>query len=209
MKKGLVLAAALLGATGFCFGQEPYRVAKGHTLLGHGRITRKLTETGGMFTQMVMDFKKDGKLVEVTTETTIDPTGAFVREVETVTPDGKPPEEQFVVNYDSSGAHVVLKQHAVPTKTDVAPLPELSPGDPSELWFIKTQPKVGDSCKFQVFSPEKMNWEPGETTYVSTTQGRHVIKTTIGDRTIDTVLDDTGYIIRLTDSSGFRLVRDR
>jgi len=203
MKRSFIALAAFAAvASALC--QESYRVAKEHTLLGRATISQKITPSGGKYTQMAMKLKKGGDLIEVRTETTLDATGTPLRQVETVTPDGKPPSIQYVVDYDGSGARVVTREHA----TDVPALPDVSRANPSELWFLKLKPNLGESCRYQVFSPEKMEWETGETTFVADSPGRHQIRTVIGARTVNCIVGDDGYIIRLTDSTGFRLVRD-
>ena len=190
-------------------GQATYRIAKGHLLIGHARVSQRITASGGKFTELVMDFKRNGQELEVRTESTLDPSGAPVRQVETVTPEGKPPLVQYIVTYDAKGAHVVTKSPDGPKNAYIQASEGSVFGDPSQFWFLKTRPKLGESCTNEVFTPDTMTWQRSETTFVGEIDGRHRIKTVIGDRTVDTYLDDTGYIIRLTDSTGFRMVRDR
>ncbi|MCW5936781.1 MAG: hypothetical protein KIT11_05695 [Fimbriimonadaceae bacterium] len=194
MTAPLALLASLLSAP---LSETMMSVVGADGMSGSATVINQLLPDGGKYVRLslVMTYE-NGARADVVQESTYDPKGRPVRFLQTVTGLGK--RNTMVTEFDEAGAHVTIDPAKPPANVK---WPEGPLDDPSQFWFVKTRPKVGQTVKFLRFRPAKLDWVESAVTYIGTREavilGKLVTGNVVRVDGADALLDDSGDPLRL------------
>jgi hypothetical protein len=165
MKKALfgigVLGLATMGA-----GQVRMYVTANGMRIGQAVASQRLLASGGKVVQLSMTLANpNGKTVTLRMETSFNSKGAPIRKFEESLTT-KPRERRAVtVTFDKGVAHAVIEEGGNRSTRDVPLVAGAPIESKSEYWFIRDQPKVGDTDKYYHFDVSSLTWQLTSATY--------------------------------------------
>lgn len=163
-------------------------------------VHQRPTEDGGKFIEMRVDLKKLKSNASVRRQSTFDPQMRCKRIVqEVIGVDGA--RSSVIVSISETGAQVV-EMGPKGRKSRVVPLPKQArTAAPSDFWFWKLHPKIGDKCSYFGFNTESLEWEIVDVTYSGDVKiggmTVHRVESDQGGRKSVALLDDDGLPVKL------------
>jgi hypothetical protein len=199
--KRYTLPIGLIMAT-FAHGQVKMVVLVGGHRAGIATLSQRLTEKGGKIVNMTLKITSGDDDVTIESERVYDPKGAPVRMLQQVTVSGKEhSHRETIVTFDEDGANVVLDGDDDRTTKHIPLLSSNPRDDPSEYWFVRDQPVVGETVSSYHFNIDTLVWEQVTTVYKGmrpvTTDGRREIANVVTSEQGSAFLDIDGLPLRL------------
>lgn len=187
-------------AIGLMVGDEPLkmRVVDGDKEVGSASLTQKMLPDGSKQVAVTISLSgRDKKGARVRQESVYDAAGNPRRLLqEVLSQDGKR-QRLLLATFDEEGAILTTQGEADAAKERRVALVKGAPrSNPSEFWFIKTQPKIGDRAVYYRFDLGSARWSLTETRYA----GR--VDAMVGPRKVKAHRVDSGYGSALFDEDG-------
>lgn len=206
---------AMVAAAAAASAQTKLKVVIQGRPAGFAYLTQRSLPSGGKSVELRVELTIGTRAVTVRQETTYDAKGAPVRALQDTTAASVHGKRQVIADFNPAGAHVIVEENAIRRPRDVSLVPTAPRADASQLWFLRSRPKAGETVKTYRFNLDTLEWELAEVAYagreVVTAGGKkwHANKTVtkVDDRTTTSYLDDEGVPILIKDSSGVRMER--
>lgn len=181
---------------------------------GYATLSQHLEANGEKVVELRMRLESPSQKVQLHTEAHYDKSGNPTRKVQETNVPGGAFHKQVIATFGKDGAHVVLvdgEKRSVKTVTLAAAAPRASL---SEFWFIRDQPKVGQTEKAYQFNADTLEWELVETVYKGKRKMKfedreitaHEVVSHRGDQTTTAYLDDAGLPV-LIEQGDIRMVK--
>ncbi len=206
---GILFLPALASA------QTKMKVVMGQQEIGEATFSYHLTENGSKTMESRMSVTMFGKDMTITQTTTINALGVPTRRVQEIKVKSPRATMLTIAEFFENGARVVVDKNGSRTPTNV----ELPKGytitDPSEFWFFRDRPSVGQKVESYSLNLESQKWEKVEIVY----EGRQTVKidgkSYPGHKIVSTkagakstmIVDDKGRPIQMDGPMGFRMER--
>lgn len=156
MKLMFAIGCSLLVCHAFA-GEVKLKVSGPDGLDGTATIINKILEDGSKYVQLTMRLKySDGQVSDVIQESSYDKNGEPVRMLQSTKAGSK--KTSIVVTFSAEGAQVVSDKGDGP-KTNMVVRPTTgSTANPTEFWFARTQPKIGETAEYFTFRVSDQTW---------------------------------------------------
>lgn len=169
---------------------------------GIATLAQRLNEKGAKVVDMTIEIKSGDDHVKIESERIYDPNGAPTRMFQQVTVSGKDhSHNETIVTFDEDGANVVIDDDSDRTTKHIPLLASNPRDDPSEYWFVRDQPIVGETVVSYHFNIDTLVWEQVTTIYKGmrpvTTDGRREIANVVTSEQGSAYLDINGLPLRL------------
>jgi hypothetical protein len=192
---GLLIAAMAHGQVKMVVLVEGHRS-------GTATLSQRLTDKGGKVVNMTMTLESGEDEVSIESQQTYDSRGVPLRMFQQVVVTGKDhSRHEAIVTFDEDGANVVIDDDGDRSTKHIPILTTNSREDPSEFWFVRDQPIVGESVMSYHFNIDTLVWEPLTTTYKGmrpvTTDGRRELANVVTSEKGSAFLDVNGLPLRL------------
>lgn len=179
---------------------------------GEGTVTRTVLPGGLQKLHTLLKVKQSGQNLEIDLTTTTDAKGAPTDKVLKIAA-GAARATTVTMKINDQGATMSI----VGGPTHKLALPKgTTRADPSNWWFVRTQPKVGQTATYQSLEPFEMEWRATTVKYVGersiTIAGEkvqaHYLTQVRGGKTSNIYLDKRGMPLRIEEPS-LTLVRQK
>jgi len=125
---------------------------------GTARASRKERREGGWVAMMAIELESAGKKIKVRAESTFNAKFEPIRKtMETTDQKGKR-LSYIVVDFDDSGAQVIIEAGAKRDVKRVALDAKWPKSDPTLAWFVSGTPEAGTKTTFMAFEMSSLNW---------------------------------------------------
>jgi hypothetical protein len=200
-----------------------YEVFQGDQRVGEATLRQSIETDGAKVVELTLTLGPDEKPTVVKQSSRVSRDGKPLRKYQEIKTNAAPPSF-VIVSFGEASANLLDEIKGVRTQSVVnrdAGLPPVE--NPSEFWLVRDQPLRGDSVEFSDFDITSRQWRTLRTTYLGTTRvpgidgpvHKIMSKTQVApknpgdptERLITTFSDSKGQILRMIDTSGFRLER--
>lgn len=131
---------------------------QGHNV-GTLSLNQHLQPDGGKLVELLMMMKQGKQKVYVRTRSEYDKDGKPKHMFQAMTTTTPPSRRQTNVEFDADGA-IAARDKGEGWKRQKVELPDSEPKEaPNEFWFLRDQPKKGDSCKSWIFDLDQLIWD--------------------------------------------------
>lgn len=152
---------------------------------GSATVLQTLLENGGKQVVVTMSLGEKSP-VKVRQESVYDNAGGPVRKIQEVIDAKGNTQHKVVVSFDEAGAHCSIYRGGAPQVTTHELVKGAPRNNPSEFWFIKSRPRVGDKVTYYRYDVSASKWTLAETRYI----GKKTIE--IAGEKVDAHLIDSG-----------------
>lgn len=192
-------------------GQVKLSVIADGRRAGEASYSHKLMPDGGKLVQLTVTLQSpDGKAVNLRSETKYDAKGIAERMFHESLADKGRTRRQVTVTFDADGA-VAVEEVGGKRQTKRVPLVKTAPlENPSQFWFLRGAPKLGDRVRYYHFDVGSLSWELNMSAYLGpkevTIAGKKLKGHQIQENRSVAVVDDKGMLISI-DLGGVRMER--
>lgn len=200
-----------------------YDVFQGDQHVGEATLRQSIETDRSKVVELTLTIGPVEKPTIVKQSSRISPEGRPQRKYQEIKTAAAPPSF-VIVSFGEGTANLLDEVKGVRTQSVVTRSQGMPPVEnPSEFWLIRDQPLRGDSVEFSDFDITSREWRTLRTTYLGTTRvpgidgpvhkimsKTQVVPKNPGDpteRLITTFSNSSGQILRMIDTSGFRLER--
>lgn len=207
----LAVGTSSLAAQNLSGGQVKLQITMQGASSGSSTYTHKLLPEGTKLVQLSVDLEAvGGRKVTVKAESTYGSKGEPLRVFHVTTSEGPRMRRQVVVTFDEKGAHAVEEVNGVRKVHNVELAPTAPSLNPSQFWFLRDTPKVGDSVQYFRFDVNELRWRLATTEYRGTESiqwnGKALKAHLVVEGDSKAWLDDKGLPYRM-DVSGVKMER--
>jgi hypothetical protein len=207
-----VLAVMALAAASFA--QVRMSVEMGGRRIGIAHFSQKVLADGGKQVEIRMNLESAGRTIEMTSFSGYDADGNPTRKNSETRAPASRNRRQVTVTFDAAGAIAVVEEDGNRSRRGVALVDKAPRANVSEFWFLRTQPKRGETLKVYSFSTEGLVWElltitytgPKEIPVAGKSVTGHEVVTERGGKREVAYLDDKGLPLLLL-GDGVRMER--
>jgi len=200
-----------------------YEVFQGDQRVGEATLRQSIETDGAKVVELTLSIGSDEKPTVVKQSSRISRDGKPLRKYQEIKT-GTTSPTFVIVSFGVDTANLLDEVKGVRTQSVVTRGTGFPPVEnPSEFWLLRDQPLRGDSVEFSDFDITTRQWRTLRTTYLGTTRvpgidgpvHKIMSKTQVApknpgdptERLITTFSDTKGQILRMIDTSGFRLER--
>jgi len=199
--KQIALPLGLVMAT-LAHGQVRMVVLIDGRRAGTASLTQRLTDKGGKVVNMALNIQSGDDDVHIESQWVYDPKGAPTRMFQQVIVSGKDHNHhEAIVTFDEDGANVVIDDDGDRSTKHIPLIASNMREDPSEFWFVRDQPIVGETVVAYRFNIDSLVWEQVTTVYKGmrpvTTDGRRELANVVTSEQGSAFLDINGLPLRL------------
>lgn len=161
------LAAVLACVSVFASAQIKLNVIADGRRAGEASYSHKILPDGSKLVQLTISLQsQDGKAVNLRSETKYSPSGVAERMFHESLADKGRTRRQVTVTFDSEGA-IAVEEAGGKRQTKRVPLVKTAPlENPSQFWFLRNVPKVGDRVRYYHFDVGSLSWELNMSAYL-------------------------------------------
>lgn len=163
MKKLLAFALLTAAATSAFAGEVKMKIT-GKDISGDALVLIKAMPDGSVLNRVNMNLMVSGKGVKIFQESTYDKTGRPVKKTQSIVRSNGSLRQTVTALFGKTKVVVTADNAGKKMKAELS-FPRGSFTASSELWFIKTKPRVGDINDYFRFDPNTQNWVRTKTIY--------------------------------------------
>ncbi|RYG38427.1 hypothetical protein EON81_03685 [bacterium] len=177
-----------------------YRIYQGEKALGWATVSRTVRKDGG----------KDVVTTMQIGESRVRTTAHYAEDGSTVTRrvDNLGPADR-VLSFSTfrfgPKEIEILNDNLGKRTTSRIPVPE-GTADASEGWFYKEKPKPGAKVQSKILN-SALKWDDRVTEYIGPREGGHLLRQTIGSKSVEVLVDDEGMPIKIMTSDGVKMLK--
>lgn len=213
MKKLFLLLVAFT-TTALAIAETRMTVTIGGHPAGYATLSQKIQQDGTKIVELRVELGVDKRKVKLTSEARYDPKGLPLRKFQQTIVSGGDVNKQVIATFAKDGANLVLLDGDKRSVKNVSLAATAPRACLSEFWFIRDNPKPGQTEEAYQFNPDTLSWEIVTTKYVGPRtlkiEGHsvavHEVLTKRGDKESTSYLDDAGLPV-LVDQGDLKMVK--
>ncbi len=213
IRSGMIVAVLCLPAFGLA--QTKMKVMMGAQQIGDAVYTYQFGADGKKTMESRMNVTMFGKEMVISQKVAVNAVGMPLRKSQEIKIKSPRTSLMTIAEYFENGVKLVVDQNGARTPSDYALPAGCSMVDPSEFWFFRDRPTVGQKVESYTLNLESKVWEKNEVTYEGKITVKIGAKSFAGHKITSMkagakstiVVDEKGQPIQMDGPMGFRMER--